>query len=141
MSSDSGTHDVYGESPNEWGLKGTVCNSCTIVCKCAHLWPFGPFRKGNFRRRMTAIVGNCGQLRTSALSPYLRAPNWTFPSEFRVFDGTKTSDLCSAMCIAGHHLYHAMHLHCDLRSCCRKPLRCRQRCKHGCECDAVMWWT
>ena len=33
------------------------------------------------------------------------------------------------------------HCGCDLRSCCRNPLRCRPRCKHHCECDAAMWWT
>ena len=31
--------------------------------------------------------------------------------------------------------------HCDLRSRCRIPLRCRPRCKHHCDCDAAMWGT
>ena len=41
---------------------------------------------------------------------------------------SKTSDCCSAMCIAENHLYVAMHFHCDSRSGCGNPLRCRPRC-------------
>ena len=26
-------------------LKATLCDSCTAVCNCAHLWLFGPFEK------------------------------------------------------------------------------------------------
>ena len=26
----------------KWGLMATLCNSRTIICKCAHLWTFGP---------------------------------------------------------------------------------------------------
>ena len=47
-----------GESPNAdsqmgGGLKATLCNLCTIVCNCAHLWPFGRFfnYKGKFGRK------------------------------------------------------------------------------------------
>ena len=47
----------------------------------------------------------------------------------RALDGTKTSDLCSAMCIAENHFCDAMHFRYDLRSCCANPLRCRPRCK------------
>ena len=35
--------------------------------------------KGNFRRKMTTIVGNRGQLRTSTLSPHLLSPHLDFP--------------------------------------------------------------
>ena len=45
-----------------------------IVCNCAHLWLFGPFCKGNFRLKMMTMVGNCGKLKTSTLSPHSRAP-------------------------------------------------------------------
>ena len=46
----------------KWGLKVTLGNLRTIVYNCAHLWPFGPVSKQNFRRKMTTIVGNRGQL-------------------------------------------------------------------------------
>ena len=32
----------------KWGLKATLCNSCTIIRNCAHLWLFGPFVRGIF---------------------------------------------------------------------------------------------
>ena len=48
--------------------------SSTIVHFCVLLGPFlGPFFLGNFRRKMTTIVGNRGQLWTSTLS--LARPN------------------------------------------------------------------
>ena len=56
------------------GLQVSLANSCTIVCNCAHLRPSGPFCKGNFCRKMTTLVGNRGQVRTTALSPRLKAP-------------------------------------------------------------------
>ena len=56
----------------------------------------------------------------------------------RALDGTTISDLCSAVCIAENV---AMHFHCDFRSRCGNPLRCRPWCKHHCERDAAMWWT
>ena len=49
----------------KWGLQTTLCNLHTIVYNYALLWPFGPLSKGNFRRKMTTIVGNRGQLWTS----------------------------------------------------------------------------
>ena len=55
--------------------------------------------------------------------------------DFRASDGTKTSDLCSPMCIAENHLCDAKHFHSDLRSRCGNPLRCRPRYKRHCECD------
>ena len=45
------------------------------------MWPFGPLSKGNFRHEMTTIVGNRGQLWTSALSPHLLSPHLDFPDE------------------------------------------------------------
>ena len=39
----------------------------------------GPLSKGNFRRKMTTIVDNRGQLRTSTLSPDLLSPHLDFP--------------------------------------------------------------
>ena len=34
--------------------------------------------------------------------------------DFRALDGTKTSDLCNAMCIAEIHLRDAVRFHCGL---------------------------
>ena len=45
-------------------LSATCAQSSTIVHFCG---PFGPLSKGNFRRKMTTIVGNRGQLWTSTL--------------------------------------------------------------------------
>ena len=67
-------------------LKATFSNSCTIVCTCAHLWPFGPSCKGNFGHKIVTIVGTCGQLRTSTLSPCLfESPRLDFPEKIRWF--------------------------------------------------------
>ena len=59
---------------SDWGLRplfAMCAQLSTIVHFCG---PFGPLSKGNFRREMTIIVGNLGQLWTSTLSPHLRAP-------------------------------------------------------------------
>ena len=56
------------------GVKATLCASCAIVCDGAHLWPFGPFCKGIFRREMMTSVGNYRHLRTRTLSPHVRVP-------------------------------------------------------------------
>ena len=61
--------------------------------------------------------------------------------DFRASDGTKTSDLCTAMCLAESHLCDPMHCQCNLRSCCGNPPSCRPQCKHHCKCDATMWRT
>ena len=66
----------------KWGLKATLCNLRTIVYNCALLWPFGPLSEGKFRREMTTIVGNRGQLWTSILSPHLLSPHVDFPDRF-----------------------------------------------------------
>ena len=73
---------ILGKS--KWGLsnggfKATLCNLHTIVHICALLWPFGPLSKGNFCHKMTTMVGNRGQLRTSTLSPHLQSPHLDFP--------------------------------------------------------------
>ena len=71
----------------KWGLKATLCNLRTIVYNCTLLWPFGAHNcRGNFRRKMTTIVGNRGQLWTSALSPHLLAKP---PSRLSRFDRWK----------------------------------------------------
>ena len=57
----------------------------------------------------------------------------------KALEGTKTSDLCSAMCSTENHIRGAMHCHCDLCSCYGNPLRRRPRCKHHSECDAALW--
>ena len=64
--------NLHGHS--QIGLKATLCNSCAMACNCAHVRPFGPFCKQNFRRKMMTLVGSCDQLRTGTLRPHLRAP-------------------------------------------------------------------
>ena len=67
---------------SKWGLSNgglrplsAICTqSSTIVHFCGL---FGPLSKGNFRRKMTTVVGNRGQLWTSTLSPHLESP-WPF---------------------------------------------------------------
>ena len=69
---------------SKWGLSNgglrrlsTICaQSCTIVHFCGL---FGPLSEGNFRHKMTTIVGNRGQLWTSTLSPHLESPHLDFP--------------------------------------------------------------
>ena len=75
---------------SKWGLsngclKATLCNLHTIVYNCALLGPFWALSRGNFRRKMTTIGGNRGQLWTSTLSPHLRSPQLDFPNESIVF--------------------------------------------------------
>ena len=58
-------------------LSAICAQSSTIV----HFYgPFGALSKGNFRRKMTTIVGNCGQLWTRTLSPLLPSPHLDFPT-------------------------------------------------------------
>ena len=57
-------------------LSAIWAQSFTIVHFCGL---FGPFSKGNFRHKMTTIVGNRGQLWTSTLSPHLLSPHLDFP--------------------------------------------------------------
>ena len=69
---------------SKWGLSNgglrplsAICpQSSTVVHFCGL---FGPLSKGNFRHKMTTIVGNRGQLWTSALSPHLLSPHLDFP--------------------------------------------------------------
>ena len=53
----------------KWGLKATLQFAHNLL-QLSTFWAFlGPVSKGNFRRKMTTIVGNRGQLWTSTLSP------------------------------------------------------------------------
>ena len=69
---------------SKWGLSNgglrplsAFCaQSSTIVHFCSL---FGPLSKGNFRNKMTTVVGNRGQLWTSTLSPHLLSPHLDFP--------------------------------------------------------------
>ena len=58
-------------------LSAICAQSSTIVHFCGL---FGPLSKGNFRGKMTTIVGNRGQLWTSTLSPHLLSPHLDFPN-------------------------------------------------------------
>ena len=80
---DKGQETICAKSLCRESLNGglrppsAICaQSCTIVHFCG---PFGPLSKGNFRRKMTTIVGNCGQLWTSTLSPHLLSPHLDIP--------------------------------------------------------------
>ena len=81
--------DILGKS--KWGLSNgglrplsAICvQSCTIVHFCGLS---GPLSKGIFRHKMTTIVGNRGQLWTSALSPHLQSPHLDFPEHLGVSD-------------------------------------------------------
>ena len=72
----------------KWGLKATLSNSrnrlqlCTFFCGLL----IGPLSKGNFRRKMTTVVGNCGKLWTSTLSPHLPSPHFDFPENSYNFE-------------------------------------------------------
>ena len=60
----------------KWGLKNTLNKLVHrivygILGGTLFMCPFSPLSKGNFRRKMTTIVGNRGQLWTSTLSPHL----------------------------------------------------------------------
>ena len=77
---------------SKWGLKATLRNSRTIVYNCALLWPFWALSKGNFRHKMSTIVGNRGQLWTRTLSPHLQNPLLDFPER----SGGKRALFCRA---------------------------------------------
>ena len=68
----------------KWGLKATLCNSRTIVYNCALLWPFWVPFWGEVSSQMATIVGNCGQLWTSSLSPPLLSPHLDFPEHWKM---------------------------------------------------------
>ena len=59
-----------------WAQSSTIVHFCGL---------FGPFSKGNFRHKMTTIVGNRGQLWTSTLSPHLLSPHLGFPERHTFF--------------------------------------------------------
>ena len=52
-------------------LSAICAQSSTVVHCCGR---FGPLSKGNFRHKMTTIVGNRGQLCTSTFHKYLKPP-------------------------------------------------------------------
>ena len=75
---------LYVLEKSKWGLSNgglrplsAICAQSSIIVHFCGL--FGPLSKGNFRRKMTTIVGNRGQLWTSALSPHLESPHLDFP--------------------------------------------------------------
>ena len=96
-----------GDFSDKWGLRplSAICaQSSTIVHFCG---PFGRLSKGKFRRKMTTVVGNRGQLWTShkhLLSPHLLSPH------FKTFQNRGVSQL-----------------HCRLPRC-NGPLGGRQFC-------------
>ena len=82
----------------KWGLKATLCNLRTIVHNCALLWAFRrPFLRGFFRHKMMTIVGNRGQLWTSALSPHLQSPHFRLSRGLSVHDLVFSRVFCSGI--------------------------------------------
>ena len=71
---------LYFWGKSKWGLSnGGLRHSCTIVCNCAHLWPFGRFCKGIFSSQND---DNCRQLCTiedKYLKPPFESPHLDFP--------------------------------------------------------------
>ena len=61
-------------------LSAICAQSSTILHFCG---PFGPLSKGNFRRKMTTIVGNRGQMRTRTLRTHLLSLHSDFPLQSR----------------------------------------------------------
>ena len=92
------------------------------------------YRMGN--RSGAKIPGKMGKMENG---PWLSSPNRAMQvcdamyfsnprcesRDFSSLDWAKTSDLCSAMCVAENYLCDAMRFHFDLRSRCGDPLRCR----------------
>ena len=67
---------LFLQGKSKWGLSNgglrpllSATKVHKIVCKCALLWPFGPFCKGNFRCKMMTIVGRCSRLSFPATGP------------------------------------------------------------------------
>ena len=82
VSSVVGAAKYSGKS--KWGLSNgglrplsAICAQSSTIVHFSGL--FGSLFKGNFRHKMTTIVGNRGQLRTSTLSPHLLSPHLDFP--------------------------------------------------------------
>ena len=62
---------------SKWGLSNGGLRPLSAILHFCGL--FGPLSEGNFRHKMTTIVGNRGQLWTSTLSPHLESPHLDFP--------------------------------------------------------------
>ena len=76
---------------SKWGLSNGGLRPLSAICAqsstIVHFCGFsGPLSKGIFRHKMTTIVGNRGQLWTSALSPHLQSPHLDFPEFFNTVD-------------------------------------------------------
>ena len=76
----------WNSGKSKWGLSNgglrplsAICAQSSIIVHFCGL--FGPLFKGNFRHKMTTIVGNRGQLWTSTLSPHLLSPHLDFPEK------------------------------------------------------------
>ena len=69
-------------------LSATCAQLSTIVHFCGL---FGPLSKGNFRHKMTTIVGNRGQLWTSTLSPHLESPHLRLSCANRVIRANRAN--------------------------------------------------
>ena len=71
---------------SKWGLKATHSQQFTHhrlqLCTFVAFWGLS---EGNFRHKMTTIVGNRGQLWTSTLSPHLLSPHLDFPEQCTSF--------------------------------------------------------
>ena len=75
---------VFQESLSGGSQMGAQGHSLQFAHNRLQLCPFGALFKGNFRHKMTSIVGNRGQLWTSTLSPHLLSPHLDSPDHFFV---------------------------------------------------------
>ena len=71
------------------------------------------------RKNLPSLHGKFAKLRDASLDVPLQ-PTMRIAC-FETSDGSKTSDVWSAMCIAENDLREAMRSQCDLRSRCRNP--------------------
>ena len=76
----SAAGEISGKS--KWGLSNGGLRPLSLSLQFVHnrvqLCTFVAFRTGNFRHKMTTILGNRGQLWTSTLSPHLQSPHLDF---------------------------------------------------------------
>ena len=78
-------HERLNGGSANGGLR-PLCAICAQSSTIVHFCGFsGPLSKGIFRHEMTTIVGNRGQLWTSALSPHWQSPHLDFPDQYTIF--------------------------------------------------------
>ena len=99
---------------SKWGLSNGGIRPLSAICSqsstIVHFYgPFGlgPFLRGNFRHKMTTIIGNRGQLWTTTLSPHLLSPHFKLD----------LTDICSCDFLVGSFSTHCSRLKATIDSC------------------------